>query len=219
MQIGQRWGTICGPVSEAAAQIICRSLGLRGGAPIYRSTKPAPWLPILMSGLKCSGTEPTMSACSFSTSAKGCKHARDAAVRCKRERGRGAGRGTEERPGSDGGTCPRATPALLQEGAGMHSGMPQAEGCGLWEGQGAGVDSQPADGIAPAGSSPRRGRPPMPCHGMHPMLHPPAFPCSSCCGRVSEPVQPRGHRGLCVCSGNTDTDIMHPALRCSCGEP
>ncbi|PSC72551.1 deleted in malignant brain tumors 1 -like [Micractinium conductrix] len=83
VQIGQRWGTICGPVGTAAAQVICGSLGLRGGAPMYRNTKPAPWLPILMSGLKCSGEESTLSMCSFSTSAKGCRHERDAAVRCK----------------------------------------------------------------------------------------------------------------------------------------
>ena len=92
VQIGQRWGTICGPVGTAAAQVICGSLGLRGGAPMYRNTKPAPWLPILMSGLKCSGEESTLSMCSFSTSAKGCRHERDAAVRCKREWGEGAAR-------------------------------------------------------------------------------------------------------------------------------
>ena len=68
MKIGGVWGSICGKDwGNVEADLVCRRNGFAGGAPylVPGSSKVKP--PILMSNIKCTGSEPDLDKCAFTS--------------------------------------------------------------------------------------------------------------------------------------------------------
>ena len=66
VRVGPRWGTVC-PIDESDAQVVCRSLGLAGGASAKFANGPLD--PVVL--LRCAGNESRVAQCEWDTTATG----------------------------------------------------------------------------------------------------------------------------------------------------
>ncbi|KAL4423009.1 hypothetical protein ABPG77_005489 [Micractinium sp. CCAP 211/92] len=84
VSIGGHWMTVCQNLfTDAAARVVCRKLGMRGGRTLRNVKWGATGLGVGISNVRCVGTEQELSACQFTTKTTGCTHATDVGVACK----------------------------------------------------------------------------------------------------------------------------------------
>eukprot|EP00731_Ephydatia_muelleri_P035718 Em0151g10a len=81
------WGAVCGVVSSAVAQAVCRQLGLLQAAGVQvlaSGSFPTSTLPTFLDKVSCTGSESSISQCSSLRGAFSCPsdHSKDAALRC-----------------------------------------------------------------------------------------------------------------------------------------
>ncbi len=72
------WGAVCeGGLSEAAAGVACRQMGLGSAGRAYSGgseTADLPRLPVLVTKLACTGSEPTLQDCAVTLDSSSCSN-------------------------------------------------------------------------------------------------------------------------------------------------
>lgn len=80
---GSTWGTICSrSITQAEAQVACRSLGMTGGELIDRSNQVQSNINITMHQVSCNGGESNLRECSFRQGSGACTQSEEFFVSC-----------------------------------------------------------------------------------------------------------------------------------------